>query len=124
MTARHRPGKVPKVPKICRAIRIARETEGLSQRELAVGVDAAQSMVARWETSSEPTLAVIGKMERVLGLPKGDLLRSAGYVAGVISVGRAIREDPILDQRAKSVLLASYRALTRRVASNGRSKVS
>lgn len=95
----------------------------MPQRALADGVGAAQSMVARWEKDTEPTLGTIEKVERVLRLPKGELLRAAGYVGDVISVGRAIEEDPILDARAKSVLLASYRALTRRVASNGRTRV-
>lgn len=115
MTARKHLGSVAKVPPICRAIRRAREGAGVGQAELARQLGVAQSMMARWESSSEPLLSVVVRIESKLGLPKGELLRSAGYVGGIISVGRAVEEDPRLDDRARRVLLASYRAL-----SNGR----
>jgi predicted transcriptional regulator len=104
---------------ICRAIRVAREGAGVAQVELARKLGVSQSRVARWEGSSEPLLSVVARIERVLSLPKGELLRAAGYVSDVVSVGRAIEEDPRLDDRARRVLLASYRSLTS-ARSNGK----
>lgn len=126
MVAKHRPGRAPKVAPISRAIKVAREADGrFSQADLARQLGVAQSLVGRWETVSEPSLESIARIEKVLGLARGELLRAAGYVSEVISVGRAIEEDPVLDDRAKSVLLATYRALRTRhaVKANGRVRV-
>jgi transcriptional regulator with XRE-family HTH domain len=114
VTARKHLGRAVKTLPICKAIRAAREDAGLSQVELARRLDGvSQSMIARWESVSEPSLSVIARIERELQLPKGELLRAAGYVGGVVSVGVAIAEDPRLDDRARRVLLASYRSLMR-----------
>lgn len=113
VTARKHLGGAGKVVPICRAIRVAREVAGMPQVELAKKLGVSQSMVARWEGSSEPLLSVVVRIERVLGLERGELLRAAGYVSDVVSVGRAVEEDPRLDDRARRVLLASYRSLTR-----------
>jgi transcriptional regulator with XRE-family HTH domain len=120
MTARKHLGRQAKVSPLCRAIRSAREVAKLSQQELAAGLGGgvSQSMVARWESTSEPALSVVARIEVVLRLPRGDLLRAAGFVSDVVSVGRAIEEDPRLDDRARRVLLASYRQLV--AARNGK----
>ena len=113
MTARKHMGRVAKVLPVCRAIRRAREDVGMSQGELARRLGVSQSMVARWESTSEPMLSVINRVETVLGMPRGDLLRAAGYVSDVVSVGRAVEDDPLLDERARRTLLSAYRSLVR-----------
>jgi predicted transcriptional regulator len=119
VTARKHLGGAGKSLPICRAIRVARERAEVSQVELAKKLGVSQSMIARWESSSEPLLSVVARIERVLALPKGELLRAAGYVSDIVSVGRAVEEDPRLDDRARRVLLASYRSLTS-ARSNGK----
>lgn len=123
MVAKHRPGRAPRVAPISRAIKVAREAADIPQTELASRLGVAQSLVGRWETTSEPSLESIVKIERVLGLPRGELLRAAGYVSDVVSVGRAVEEDPVLDERAKRVLLATYRALHAKHAAGSNGKV-
>lgn len=111
MAARQELGRRPKVPQICAVIRVAREEAGLSTHQMAERLGVGQSQVSRWETTSEPSLSVVGAIERAFGLPRGELLRAAGYVDGIVSVNYALGIDPALDARARKVLAATYRAL-------------
>lgn len=115
MPARTELGRPTKVPRICRAIRDAREVAEVSTHTLAGWLGVSQSQIQRWETIGEPSLSVIAAIEKVFGRPPGDLLRAAGYVGDEVSVQTAVETDPELDERARRALLALYRSL-----SNGR----
>ena len=53
----------------------------MTQAEIAAALGVAQNTVSRWSTGDvEPRLDDIADLERVLGLPSGYILRSAGYV--------------------------------------------
>ena len=56
-------------------IRLFREKEGLSQRELAAAIGVSQAAVAQWETGAvEPTLDNLRKAAEVLNCKPGDLV--------------------------------------------------
>lgn len=67
-------------PRICVAITDALERLGVSQQALADALDVNQSSVAKWCSFREPRLDRIATIEDALGMPRGQLLRDAGYV--------------------------------------------
>lgn len=75
-------------PRICAAIAAALEQAEWSQQQLADALGVRQSSVARWCSFREPRLDRISSIEWALGLPRGQLLRAAGYVAGPRLVAR------------------------------------
>lgn len=112
MTGRRLPTPAPQQPRICRTIRVRLRESGMSMQDLADRLHVSRSMIHRWTTTREPALDMIAAIERALGLPKGDLLREAGYVGNLVSVRQAVASDPKLDGRARRKLMAVYHELT------------
>jgi transcriptional regulator with XRE-family HTH domain len=112
VTGRRVPKRAPKRPRICRAIRAQLDESDLSMQDLADRLRVSKSMVQRWTTTREPALEMIVAIEDALDLVRGELLRDAGYVSDLVSVRRAVLDDPKLDDRARRTLLALYRQLT------------
>jgi transcriptional regulator with XRE-family HTH domain len=55
---------------VARMVRSARESCGLTQRELAMRMGSTQSIVARWETGEHQlTLATLDRIATALGVP-------------------------------------------------------
>lgn len=95
---------------IAAAIRSA-YTGRLTQAELARQLGVAQNTISRWSTGEvEPRLDDIVAVETACKLPRGFLLRAAGYVEHDSTPEMAIAADHRLDDARRELLLAAYRA--------------
>jgi transcriptional regulator with XRE-family HTH domain len=100
---------VPPSP-IAQAIRSAYAGR-LTQAELARQLGVAQNTISRWSTGEvEPRLDDIVAVENACKLPRGFLLRAAGYVEHDSTPEMAIAADYRLDDARRELLLAAYRA--------------
>lgn len=100
---------VPPSP-IAQAIRSAYAGR-LTQAELARQLGVAQNTISRWSTGEvEPRLDDIVAVENACKLPRGFLLRAAGYVEHDSTPEMAIAADHRLDDARRELLLAAYRA--------------
>lgn len=83
----------------------------LTQAELARQLGVAQNTISRWSTGEvEPRLDDIAAVEGACKLPRGFLLRAAGYVEHDSTPEMAIAADHRLDDARRELLLAAYRA--------------
>ena len=83
----------------------------LTQVELAAMLGVAQNTISRWSTGDvEPRLDDIAAIEDACRLPRGYILRKAGYVSELISPEEAIAADHRLDHARRELLIATYRA--------------
>jgi len=83
----------------------------LTQAELARQLGVAQNTISRWSTGEvEPRLDDIAAVESACKLPRGFLLRAAGYVEHDSTPEMAIAADHRLDDARRELLLAAYRA--------------
>jgi len=96
-----------------RAFRQAYEAAGLTQADLAKGLQARgwvkvdQSQISKWARGLVvPPLEVLPDIDAVCGRPKGYVLREAGYVDEIKGVEDAIRADPRLTPRYKRDVLS------------------
>jgi transcriptional regulator with XRE-family HTH domain len=104
------------------ALRRARETAGLSIRELAGKVSASHTVVWQWEHAEHtPRPPRVRMIEHVLGLPTGSLQRLLGHLTADEAAARvpmtvleAADADPKLGDRGREILAALYRELVRR----------
>jgi len=97
------------IPPLAAAIRQAYRGR-LTQSQLADALGVAQNTISRWSTGDvEPALADIARLEQACGVPRGFVLRSAGYVADALSAEEAIEADPRLDVPRRELILATYR---------------
>lgn len=86
-----------------------------TQVELASRLGVAQNTVSRWSTGDiEPSLDDIARIEAACGVPRGTILRNAGYVAGSETIEELIFRDPSLSADQRSLVLAAYRTARRR----------
>ena len=86
-----------------------------TQVELAARLGVAQNTVSRWSTGDiEPSLDDIARIEDVCGVPRGLVLRTAGYVVESQTPEEMIAHDGRLDPTQRELLLAAYRAALRR----------
>lgn len=97
------------IPPLAAAIRQAYRGR-LTQSQLAEALGVAQNTISRWSTGDvEPALADIARLEEACGVPRGFVLRSAGFVADAQSAEEAIEADPRLDVPRRELILATYR---------------
>ena len=92
---------------------IKRERGGRSQTDLADLIAVRQATWSDWERGkSKPTVEQIRRIEQVLGVPAGYLLRAAGFVDDPTTrtTAEAIMADPDLDPDFKRTLLRAYRS--------------
>jgi transcriptional regulator with XRE-family HTH domain len=83
----------------------------LTQAQLATTLGVAQNTVSRWSTGDvEPRLDDIARIEQVCQLPRGFILRAAGYVHDATTTEAAIQGDHRLDAPRRELLMAAYRA--------------
>ena len=97
------------IPPLAAAIRQA--YRGVhTQTGLAAVLGVAQNTVSRWSTGEvEPSLSDIVRLEQACEVPRGFVLRSAGYVLDHETVEDAIAADPRLDAPRRELILATYR---------------
>lgn len=100
------------VPRISQALRIEREGR-ITQGELARRLGVPQNYVSRWETGARPIkLDDLERIEAAVEIPKGTILRRAGYVDDPTDTRTMIAGDPTLAPPERSDLLALYDALS------------
>ena len=93
------------------AIRLLRERADMTQMELAEATGVAQTQLSRWELDRVvPSLAQVAAIERGLGLRRGRLLVTAGYVDPDIGdVEAALLTDPRLSPDDREIVAELYR---------------
>lgn len=97
-------------PKLADALRQARETAELGQAEVAERLGVTQGTVSHWELArSTPSLAQIAALEKVCRVPKGFVLRLAGYSPESRTTVEVLRTDPDLTPVYRKLLVESYR---------------
>ena len=81
-----------------------------TQAELAARLGVAQNTVSRWSTGAvEPSLDDIARIEYLCEVPRGSVLRSAGYVIDLRTVEEMIDADDNLTTEQRALLLTAYR---------------
>lgn len=91
--------------------------EGWSTQDLAERLDVSPPTVSRWETMNRaPSLDLLPRFDALLGRPRGEVLRRAGYVddIDVPDVEAAIRSDHRLGAREREAALDFFDYLVRR----------
>lgn len=80
-----------------------------TQVQLAEILGVAQNTISRWSTGDvEPSLDDLVRLEETCGLPRGHILRSAGYVSELASAEDFIAADHRLDPVRRELLLSAY----------------
>lgn len=80
-----------------------------TQVQLAEILGVAQNTISRWSTGDvEPSLDDLVRLEQTCGLPRGHILRSAGYVSELASAEDFIAADHRLDPVRRELLLSAY----------------
>lgn len=121
--AAEKAARTANTPPMCCAIREAREMVGWTQTRLAdmLGVQLNQ-ISGRWELGREPALDECRRIEEVLGLPKGYLLRAAGYVEDAVTTEDAIANDPRLTPEYRDAVLAALGSMIKSASANPRAR--
>jgi transcriptional regulator with XRE-family HTH domain len=82
-----------------------------TQVQLAQMLGVAQNTISRWSTGDvEPSLDDLIQLEDVCGLPRGHILRAAGYVQELGAAEDFIAADHRLDPIRRELLLSAYTA--------------
>lgn len=103
-------GTRAQAPPLAAAIRQAYAGR-LTQMQVATELGVAQNTISRWSTGDvEPRLDDIARLEQACSLPRGFILRSAGYIDEFAGPEDVIEGDTRLDQPRRDLLLAAYRA--------------
>lgn len=97
-------------------MRAARESAGMSQRELAHELGRAQSVVSAWENGRLepwPKPRDVFDLENATRIAPGTLSAHLGYVpaGATVTVEHAIANDPTLDDEARLLLAGIVRRL-------------
>lgn len=106
------------------AIRTAAADRGLSQQALADLLGVHNSQVSRIVNGHAPELSLeqVRRIEDVMSLRRGFLLRTAGYVElDGIDTREQIQSDPALSAEDRATVLRIYEALANPVGSSGAS---
>lgn len=107
--------QAPKARDLAAAIRQTYEQAHITQVQLAGAVGATQGMVSRWARGEvAPDLDTIAAIEDTCGVPRGQVLRLAGYVDEVTDVQSAVRADPALSSVQRDMLIDVYRGFLKR----------
>lgn len=96
---------------------------GLTQETLGDAVGRSQVTASRW-LGREPLMNVdkIRAVEAALKLPRGLLLRTAGYVADATTIPEMIEADPTLTPENRRVVLRAYEGAVQDSAETRRSR--
>lgn len=85
-----------------------------TQSQLAARLGVAQNTISRWSTGDvKPSLQDIARIEDACDVPRGFVLRSAGYVIDLRSTEEMINADINLTKEQRELLLVAYRVATR-----------
>jgi transcriptional regulator with XRE-family HTH domain len=91
-----------------------------TQVELAARLGVAQNTVSRWSTGDiEPSLDDIARIEDLCDVPRGVILRRAGYVVEPRTADEMIAHDARLTPGQRDLVVAAYRAALRRSVTPG-----
>ena len=102
--------------RLSEAFRQTYESAGVSQLDIAAALDVDQPTVSKWARGMRrPPLDALPVTEQLAGVPKGTILRLAGYVDDSnVDVAAAILADPRLNDGDRLVLLDVYTGLRSR----------
>jgi len=102
-----------------RALRLAREQAGITQRDLSIVADVNQSHISNYERGQyEPPPLVVFTLERAVRVPGGHLSRYFGYVPVNTAPSTrqdtlaAILTDPNLSPRDREAMVSLYQTLS------------
>lgn len=85
------------------------EAAGFTQTDLAKKLEINQATVSEWARGvTLPRVTALPMVEKLCGVPKGTILRRAGYVDDRYDVVTAILAAPELDEQAKRVVISVY----------------
>lgn len=85
-----------------------------TQSQLAARLGVAQNTISRWSTGDvKPSLQDVARIEDACDVPRGFVLRSAGYVIDLRSTEEMINADINLTKEQRELLLVAYRVATR-----------
>jgi transcriptional regulator with XRE-family HTH domain len=98
------------------AFKVAVETAGLTQEQLAERLGVHQTTVSKWLLGkAQPPLEHLPTIDALCGQPKGHVLRLAGYVEDIDSdVLAAIAQDPHLSEDGRASVTQVYGVFRRR----------
>lgn len=104
----------PAHERVGKAFRVAMETAGLRQGDVAEALNVDPATVSRWSRGMQRIdLEVFPLLDELCGRPHGYVLRLAGYVADSdADVRAAIEADRLLTDKSKSALSLLYDVLT------------
>lgn len=97
--------------RLSEAFRQTYESAGVSQLDIAVALDVDQPTVSKWARGMRrPPLDALPVTERLCGVPKGTILRMAGYVEDLDagSVEQAVKADPRLTPRYRRDVMSFF----------------
>lgn len=105
------------------AMRATYQAAGVSQVDIADALGTDQPTVSRWARGARrPPLDALPVIEQLCRVPKGTILRRAGYVEDVddLDVRAAIMADPRLPDIAKQMLADAYDSAVKRSVADAR----
>ncbi len=100
---------------LAQALRSARRSAGISQKELArlTGDQIDQAKISKYETGvNEPPLGTLLAIDKALGNTRGAILRTAELIDTDVSTDDAIVSDPDIPAEVRDALLTFYRLAT------------
>lgn len=101
---------------VCASVRKIRLEVGVTQVELALRLEIPQTYVSKWEIDRLPTVDQIAAIEDALKVPRGTVLRDAGYIFAsdtMPTVEQVIRLDQSLSTPERHALLEVVAAFRR-----------
>jgi len=87
------------------------EDAGLTQTDLAEKLEINQATVSEWARGTTlPRVTALPMIERICGVPRGTILRRAGFVDDIElqTIEDVINADPVLSDPDKKHLLSYY----------------
>lgn len=92
------------------AFRRAYETAGLSQEAISAALGIRQATISKYARGEvQPPIDFLEQVDRLVGHPRGHVLRLAGYVDDGVDLVAAIATDPTLNEDGREFVLHAYR---------------
>jgi transcriptional regulator with XRE-family HTH domain len=112
-------GRRPEESRLSEAFRLAYETAGIPQTQIAEAADVDQPTVSKWARGERPPpVWVLPIIDELCGQRTGYVLRLADLVDDGVDTEAAINSDPVLDEDSKSAMVKLYRTFVKLAASS------
>lgn len=94
---------------LCKAFRETYEAANVTQGQVAEALEVDQPAVSRWARGERrPPLWALPEVEKICRVPRGHILRMAGFVDDELDLRAAIRADRSISADQQGALLAVY----------------